>query len=147
MNLISFSLDGVCSEDCNILQKNANLVQKGFSWERLTVSKACADCDICFLENSVVLAVSCISFKSLSFQNVVINFSNHLGTWNWNSPLLSCSPSRKYNVASGCQHGWDPYTSRTHPHPLGTVSCVVLLVSNSLDWGLGRVVQNEHSVR
>lgn len=80
MNLISFSLDDVCSEDCNILQKNANLVQKGFSWERLTVSKACADCDICFLENSVVLAVSCISFKSLSFQNVVINFSNHLGT-------------------------------------------------------------------
>lgn len=62
-----------------------------FSWEHLTVSKACVVCDMCFLENLAALAISCISsylkgyfledFSSV--QNIINNFSDSLEVWKW----------------------------------------------------------------
>lgn len=69
-----------------------------FSWEHLTVSKACVVCDMCFMGNLAVLDISCIysCFKGyflevFSLQNIINNFSDSLAIWKWSVLCLAAA--------------------------------------------------------
>lgn len=96
---------------------------KLFSWEHLTVSKACVVCDMCFLENLAALAISCISsylkgyfLEVFSLQNVINNFSDSLGIWKWSVLCLAAALTGE----SLEEHSWDPASSRACQHPLNS---------------------------
>lgn len=69
-----------------------------FNWEHLTVSKVCVVCDMCFMENLAVLAISCIYsylkgyfLEFFSLQNIINNFSDSLDIWKWSVLCLAAA--------------------------------------------------------